>query len=219
MILPNFKIPNLKNDKLYQTYDFEFSINTRGFRDSEWPDDLVDAIWCLGDSYTFGTASPIDETWVSILQNKLNRRCVNISMPGASNEWITRRASEILETVQPKVMILHWTHCNRAELKNSNLNDFDRRDYYHYITIEDQLFNFKKCINQISDLQKNTNVIHSFSPQALPIMDSKTAHQLWQKLKGSDWPEQFNHFEQFSDVAEELKNLGDYDNFFNYSLK
>ena len=49
----------------------EYRYNTRGFRDLEWPDDhqeLKNAIWCVGDSFTVGIGSPFRHTWPQVLQ-------------------------------------------------------------------------------------------------------------------------------------------------------
>ena len=66
-------------------YPINYQHNSRGFRDSEWPNDLDNIIWCVGDSFTKGLGAPVEHTWPSILQNKTNKRCLNVSINGASN--------------------------------------------------------------------------------------------------------------------------------------
>jgi len=76
----------------------EYVHNSRGFRDNEWPesaDELKNAIWCVGDSFTVGLGSPRQFTWPQVLAAVTGRRCINISMDGASNAWISRRAQQI----------------------------------------------------------------------------------------------------------------------------
>ena len=48
----------------------EYQYNSRGFRDHEWPEDLSDVIWCVGDSFTEGLGQPFGETWPCLLQEK-----------------------------------------------------------------------------------------------------------------------------------------------------
>ena len=52
-------------------HNVSYNHNSRGFRDSEWPDsgkELQDAVWCVGDSFTVGLGSPANHMWVNILQ-------------------------------------------------------------------------------------------------------------------------------------------------------
>lgn len=98
-------------------YTISYQYNSRGFRDSEWPtnNQLKDCIWCLGDSFTLGVGQPYSHIWPQVLQKQENKRTINISMEGASNNWISRRASQILQTVCPKLMIIHWSFIHRRE--------------------------------------------------------------------------------------------------------
>ena len=77
MILPDFTIsskinqnwaysgmdsPDLCLDsKHFKSYPYSVSYqyNSRGYRDHEWPDDLQNAVWCIGDSFTVGIGSPV----------------------------------------------------------------------------------------------------------------------------------------------------------------
>ena len=136
MILPDFTLPSRVNqfwtesgiDSLEQCLDkehfksyphqIEYRYNSRGFRDAEWPDDLSQlkqAIWCIGDSFTVGIGSPLEHTWPYILQQQTKCRVINISMDGASNNWISRRAVDIIKNINPKAMILQWSYVERRE--------------------------------------------------------------------------------------------------------
>ena len=105
-----------------------YNYNSRGFRDVEWPDNLRDAIWCIGDSFTAGVGAPIEHTWAYILEQRSGRKCINISMDGASNNWIGRRALAILEEVNPKNIVIHWSHLHRRE---STIEDAIERRWAH----------------------------------------------------------------------------------------
>jgi hypothetical protein len=136
MILPNFVLPSRVNqtwsysgmdslescfDKKHfesYPYDITYNYNSRGFRDAEWPDsmeELQEATWCVGDSFTVGIGSPIEHTWPSVLQQQTGRRTVNVSMDGASNNWIARRSIDIIQSINPKTLIIHWSYIERRE--------------------------------------------------------------------------------------------------------
>ena len=60
----------------YKTYSKSviYSYNTSGYRDEEWPADLINSIWCVGDSFTVGLGQPYDETWVKLVEKKTGKR-------------------------------------------------------------------------------------------------------------------------------------------------
>jgi hypothetical protein len=144
MILPDFVLPSYVN----QTQEFNgidsveycrhpehfkkyphrvvYNYNSRGYRDLEWPcapEELKNSIWCIGDSFTVGIGSPVDHTWTNILQTRLGRRTINVSLTGASNDWISRKTKSLLDIINPEVVILHWSYVERRELTGSLLHD------------------------------------------------------------------------------------------------
>ena len=96
-------------------HEITYQYNGRGFRDEEWPTDLHNAAWCIGDSYTVGVGNPRTHVWPYLLEKKSNLKTINVSMDGASNNWIARKAIELLNVIQPTVLILHWSFINRRE--------------------------------------------------------------------------------------------------------
>ena len=106
--------------KHFSTYPHPilYQYNNRGYRDQDWPesiDELRDAIWCVGDSFTVGLGCPIEHTWPYILQQQTQTRTINVSLDGASNDWIARKAQTIINTLGPKVMVIHWSYISRRE--------------------------------------------------------------------------------------------------------
>ena len=101
----------------FQNYPWPivYQYNSRGFRDQEWPNNFQDVIWCVGDSFTVGIGSPLEHTWPWLLSQHLNRRIINVSMDGASNQWIARRASEILASGLASHMVIQWSYTHRRE--------------------------------------------------------------------------------------------------------
>jgi len=100
-------------------YKVEYVYNSRGFRDQEWPDsleDLKEAIWCIGDSFTVGLGQPLDHTWPWCLQEFTGKRTVNLGLDGASNTWLARRANDVIEQIGPKNIVIMWSYVERREL-------------------------------------------------------------------------------------------------------
>ena len=145
MILPNLALPSKSYEMLeftgldtfYQCLDKEHFINypykisyrynSRGFRDSDWPidtQDLQQSIWCIGDSFTVGIGAPYEHMWSQVLSKHTNTNTINISMDGASNTWISRRAIEIAKHLQPKNMVVMWSFIHRREGNRSEANRY-----------------------------------------------------------------------------------------------
>lgn len=145
MILPNFVIQSKINytsefekpdspeeciDKdhfdNYQ-YPISYRYNSRGFRDVEWPDNLQNAIWCIGDSFTVGLGSPFEHIWPVVLSKATGLKTINVSVNGANNSWISRKTSEVIETVNPQYVIIMWSYFYRRESDNILLTDEERQ--------------------------------------------------------------------------------------------
>lgn len=202
MILPDFVLPSrvnqcweysgmdsideCKDKKHFEQYPhtISYQYNSRGFRDQEWPnsvEELKDAIWCVGDSFTVGVASPLEHTWPWLLQNQTGRRVINVSMDGASNNWIARRTALIQKEIAPKNIVVMWSYISRREHENTKLDDEQRR--LHLINSSDfeDILDLKQCINSI----KNNNVIQLSIPSYLPFLDTQSR---WNSLRGPQWP-------------------------------
>lgn len=138
-----------------------YNYNSRGFRDKEWPesiDELKNAIWCIGDSFTVGIGSPIEHTWPYLLELKTGRRCINVSMDGASNEWIARKAKRIIEEINPDKIVIMWSFISRREDKNDLMSDEDRRLHsIPYCSNLDDIINFKTCVDLVSQIKDKIN--------------------------------------------------------------
>lgn len=127
--------------------------NSRGFRDNEWPDDLQNAIWCIGDSFTAGIGAPIEHTWPYLLSAATGIRTINIGMDGASNDWIARMSSAIA-TISPRTIVHQWSYTHRRE----NIR-------YAKTTEAQDIDNFITAVKRT----QGTNVIHSMIPKFEPV--------------------------------------------------
>jgi hypothetical protein len=206
MILPDFKIVSLANveseftgvdsieycqSKTYfreYPYEISYKYNSRGFRDDEWPDNLEDCIWCFGDSYTVGIGQSYNHIWPKVLQSRTGRRTICVSMNGASNNWISRKIVELVNTIQPETIVVQWSFINRRERElaaGETDTDENRRIWYNKFAdyIED-IQNTLDCITRSSEACDSAGVklIHSFIPEFLFSKDNNLFFQHFANL-------------------------------------
>jgi len=214
MVLPNLILPSRVNQRWTETgldsydncpdknhflsypYPVTYQYNSRGFRDREWPEseeELKNAIWCIGDSFTVGLGSPVEHTWTYILEKKLNKQVINVSMDGASNEWIARRALDIYYAVKPNNMIIMWSYFHRRESTDTSKSDEQRRIFNNTkAQPEDDIENFLNCVDKVND-EIRTNCIHVCIPNSgKPVYYVENLHQQiknqWDNVKETNWP-------------------------------
>lgn len=204
--------PDLCLDKThFKNYPCEVSYqyNSRGFRDDEWPDQLDQVIWCIGDSFTVGIGSLRQHTWPYLLQKKLNVRCINVSLDGASNSWIARHAQSIISEFPRACIVVQWSFLHRRESK-------DGRQLHHSpkLSIYEDLDLWQHCVESLP------TVIHSIIPDAMPGLDPREVDGWWYNERQEHWPIQrptsFDKFE--SGLVEDLKKLNLWDQFFPHYL-
>ena len=212
--------------KHFETYPWpvEYNFNSRGFRDDEWSnnfDELKSAVWCLGDSFTLGIGSPREHTWPYQVGKLTGCKVMNCSMDGASNEWLSDLAINILDSFDPPNLVIMWSYTHRrvgigAQTENKIVydqvpqwkitydairdifwprcntlaqfnalpieiqqqvldrigedqfrNDLESRVHYVKSTDEDDLENFKDCIQRVQQYQRQ-RVVHASIPQFAP---------------------------------------------------
>ena len=178
----------------------EYHYNSRGFRDSEWPENPRQAVWCVGDSFTVGLGAPLDRTWPYLLKQKLNKPGITIAMDGGSNEWICRRVNDITQQAEPALFVIMWSYANRREIPNSPLPDDRRRVWATPDSDEQDFYNWLRCFRQIKAL--GVPALHFAIPNAHAIFDvEKRIVDLWQNVRAPSWPidapTSIEHFEQF----------------------
>lgn len=152
-MLPDFVLPSRAGQQLEQTgidsvefcqdpewfqqypHAVSYVYNSRGFRDQEWPQDLSQAVWCFGDSFTVGVGSAHSKTWPQILQTRLARRCINVSMDGASNQWIRRKVQSLAGTLRPRQVIIQWSYIHRREATAPALTEIANRHWREFYSV------------------------------------------------------------------------------------
>ena len=136
-----------------------YQYNSRGFRDAEWPIDLSDVIWCVGDSFTSGIGQPHEETWPALLEKKTGTRCLNLGEDACSNHKIALRAQEIYKLYKPQLIVVMWSYFSRRTINGKDLQ-FDKNDFGP----KQDLLNFVKNFNIVNSLP--TNIVHLLIPGA-----------------------------------------------------
>jgi hypothetical protein len=186
-----------KQHFLSYPYDISYIHNSRGFRDQEWPNDmqeLREAIWCVGDSFTVGLGSPIDHTWPFRLSRLTSRRVINVSMDGASNEWIARITENIVQAINPKKLVIMWSYIHRRENPDPLLNDELRRIHNSCVFFQridnsnsnedDDWTNFLDCKKRVDSV---TNSVQFAIPFFRPVYRLSIVND-WASIRGSNWP-------------------------------
>jgi len=147
-----------------------YCYNSRGFRDDEWPDDLnqiYDNAWCIGDSFTVGLGQPQEETWPYLVKNNIPELVFNVSLNGASNDWIARKTNYVIGYAKPKYIFIQWSYLHRREHPDSSVCDEDRRLHYTHLSISDTAKDqrdFDNFIKNLNSIKHDAIIVHSFVP-------------------------------------------------------
>jgi len=157
MGIDDLRHTNNKTIEKFLTYNYPISykFNSRGFRDDEWPTDLSDVIWCVGDSFTTGIGVPYEHTWPFILQHKLGKRCIKLGFDGASNQLIRKVCLQILNNYESKIIIPMWSFFHRRH-----------KDPWHMLQYDENLdplqdYNlFLDCYREVNKINLSCKIIN-----------------------------------------------------------
>jgi len=163
-----------------------YQYNSKGFRDHEWPTDLNDAVWCVGDSFTVGLGQPFEETWPQILEKKIGKRCLNLGEDGCSNDTISLRVDEIAKSYQPKLIVVMWSYIHRRRVDNRDVQ-FVKTDF----GLKNDMKNFLKNFNNLRKCP--VNMIHTIIPGAFPEDKKEIFGYI---LKNNNYPKSLIKFQQ-----------------------
>ena len=152
--------------KHYLSYpkDISYRYNSRGFRDNEWPEDLTDVIWCVGDSFTVGIGQPFQETWPQVLEKKTGQRCLNLGEDACSNDTISLRIQEICKLHNPKLIVVMWSYLHRRRVKKADGTFWNAHHDQNDFGLDRDMENFSNNFQAVNKLP--TNVINLLIPDA-----------------------------------------------------
>lgn len=182
-----------------------YKYNSKGFRDEEWPDDLSDVLWCVGDSFTVGMGQPYEEIWPRLLERKTGKRCLNIGVSGTSNDSIAIRVKQIAEKYPQENILVMWSYLHRRRSKKGTELHYNKDNDYI-----DDVKNFAENFKRIDSIYPN--IIHSVIPWAIVEIKkwNGNAFKYFIKKFGGftkkecdkiiayeqlDWSRDFNHFD------------------------
>jgi hypothetical protein len=140
--------------------DIVYKFNSMGYRTSEQY--TGNEILAIGDSFTVGLGVNVEDTWPAQLSAMLNYPVLNFSLNGASNDWIARRAVELLEFFNPKALIVHYTFSHRRERSFPDWQDDERTECEPGYTDKENLINWQENFKKINNL--TVPIVHSFIP-------------------------------------------------------
>ena len=141
-----------------------YRYNSKGFRDHEWPQDLSEVIWCVGDSFTVGLGQPFEETWPQLLEKKLGKRCLNLGEDGCSNDTMAMRIKEISKLCNPTQIVVMWSYLSRRRINNVNVHH-DKKSF----GLKEDIKNFVENYEIVNQLP---NVINLIVPNATTRPDT-----------------------------------------------
>jgi hypothetical protein len=113
-------------------------------------------------------------------------------MDGASNNWISRKIVELVNTITPKAIVVQWSFINRRERVLSpgevDSDEGRRIQYREDFTYEDDLQNTLECIDRATHACEiaETKLIHSFIPEFIDSENINTFFFNFNK-SGKSW--------------------------------
>jgi len=204
-----------KDHYLSYTKDISYRYNSRGFRDHEWPEDLSDVVWCVGDSFTVGMGQPFEETWPQLLGKKLGKTCLNIGEDGCANDTMALRIQEICKSYTPKLVVVMWSYFARRRVSGVNV-DHDKNDF----GVDEDMANFSKNFKIVNELP--TNIINLIIPHAFENGEMlKQNHPELRILKQLDYARDYHHFDIRTSVGvcqHIMKKINEFDNSSKYPV-
>jgi hypothetical protein len=163
------------NNDLTEYYDYpyyiDYKFNSRGFRDTEWPNTVENKIWCVGDSATLGMGIPEEFRYSSLLPNTIN--CSRIL---ADNEWLHDNAINILQHASPRLVIMQWTYFHRnymgPEKQKNPKGSYGELIWGRMVNFKNLFIDQDKydadyllhVIKKVEEFNKTSNVIHLLTP-------------------------------------------------------
>jgi hypothetical protein len=154
-----------------------YFFNSRGFRDVEWPENIGNNIWCVGDSFTVGLGQPFEHIWPQQIQTLIDDTVINVSLNGASNDWIARKVLYILKNADPKAILIQWSYLHRRENKNESLLD-EQRLMHHDPADTDDVGNLLKNVLMVEKEKGNIPIVYSFIPNFYNIKQDSNDNEI-----------------------------------------
>lgn len=166
----------------------KYNINSFGYRSSEFDNQPLVFAGC---SQTFGVGVPEEMIWGNQLANKLNEKCINISTPGASVQWIVQRLfSYFANYEKPKYLFCLFPDFYRmlvATNKNLLLSHSNDQKLPHIPIVQQAHLKNAEPIEDRPKYSKKPHVFSDVLPLELPFfLSCQHIHMLEQYCKSNN---------------------------------
>jgi len=141
--------------------EITYQFNSSAFRCDEFTTDP--SILFLGCSHTVGVGLPIENTWPTIVANKLNLKCYNLGQGGGSADTAYRLGSHWIPRILPKIVVFLIPDIHRLEVVREHYVEFltPMTPNSHYSGFYDKWTYFES--NCWLNSQKNTLALEHIS--------------------------------------------------------
>lgn len=109
------KYPNDKCLLHYRDNPLLYKTNKQGYRSPCDIEKDFDGNLYLGCSQTYGIGHYWENTWVSLLNNKIGGKCLNLGVPGTGIGTGARTLNELKYVIKPKNIFCNYIHRYRFE--------------------------------------------------------------------------------------------------------
>ena len=207
-----------KTDHSQSTYTWtkdnvNYTFNSYGYRGDEPVCDGDINILVCGDSHTFGVGLDDLQVWTAQLKKMCEKKfkkvkIINLSCPGASNDYIARVLYCALQKLNPDFVIAQYTYPNRREAiwqsgllweLNTTIPDNHNQDEYEeeqawFMTINDH--------TDAYNIQRNHNLVQAI------CNSKKIDYFVWHAYHMSEWHKAYYGLTKKLDHARDNKHFG-----------
>jgi hypothetical protein len=180
----NLRCDSLGHDSFEHCFDrnlfrsfgpVSYQFNEIGYRTKSIAEFTGQEILAIGDSFTLGLGVNAVDRWSDQLELLTGLPVLNLSLNGASNDWIARRLQSFLTWFTPVFVIVHWSFSHRREAAQPTWYDDERTQcepgYSAQENFDNWLQNFQ-CVH-------GCKVLHT----AIPGWHDGFDHDLWPVVK------------------------------------
>jgi hypothetical protein len=116
------------DDWYYTDKNLSYITNSNGFRTIEFKKiNWANSIVAIGDSFTFGEGSTIEDVWTSVLQDMIGMPVINLGIGGIGIDRCCWNSLALHENYpKPKALIQLWSGLNRYSEYDYTMDHWER---------------------------------------------------------------------------------------------
>jgi hypothetical protein len=143
-------------------HSVEYLFNEIGYRTRSIDSFTGNEILAIGDSFTLGLGVAQQHTWPEQLSALLNYPVLNFSLNGASNAWMQRKTTQLLNWFTPRAIVVHYTFSHRRERPHTDWTDDERTECEPFYSDQENYQDWRNTFDYFACL--NIPVVHGFVP-------------------------------------------------------